>query len=193
MNLTRITARTALIPLVATLAFGSVQAVEAKKSAQQCPDGTKLVLVQITETADGYLATMRSQLGDSFKELERSIAKGKQNEIQAQNEAITSMKALVKLAEQDNIRLKEASAKKNKDEASHQLVKICLASGKVNELFNQVRSAGGVVDVLMTEVERKMEHSPSLPVSRALSESFTETFGAESVTPVTDSFVSSYN
>jgi len=193
--------RLLIVPLLATFVVAGtgivfMQAMGAEAPAKgggKCPDGMKMTFVEISKSADGYLVKMRAQLGDSFKELEKSISKGKQSEIQAQNEAITNMKALVKLAEQDNIRLKEASAKKNKDEAAHQLVKICLASSKVNELFNQVKSAGGVVDVLMTEVERTMEHKPGLPVAQQLAQSFMETLGEEAGAPVPEDFVSTYD
>ena len=196
MNFRRMMVVPALAGLLASGAgIYSMQAMgaDAPMSRSNCPDGMKMVLLDISKSADGYLVKMRTQLGDAFTELERSIADGKQSEIQTQNEAITNMKALVKLAEQDNIRLKEASAKKNKDEAAHQLVKICLASGKVTELFNQVRSAGGAVDVLMTEVERTLEHTPSLPVAEALAQSFVEEFGSDSVAPAPEDFVSTYN
>lgn len=189
MNVRRIL----MIPTLAvSLAFGTSLAFGAGgTTGNKCPDGQQMVFSEIEQTADGYLGTMRKQLAESFKALEASIASGDQGQIQTQNESITNIKAFVKLAEQDNIQLKEASAKKNKEDAAHQLVKICLAKSKVNELFNQVQSAGGVVDVVMTEVERQMNHTPSLPVAPALAQTFLDEFGEDASLPP-EEFVSGY-
>jgi hypothetical protein len=118
---------------------------------------------------------MEKQLGDSFQLLEESIAQGDVAATTARNEAITGMKGLVKLSEQNLLTLQQRSAERDRQLVEHEYVKISIACAKVGEFYAQIKSATGVpVDLELADVERKLDYEGKLPVVETLSTSFAD-------------------
>jgi len=118
---------------------------------------------------------MEQQLTDSFRLLEESIAAGDVGATTARNEAITAMKGLVRLSEQNLRTLQQRAAERDRQRVEHEYVKITIAASKVAEFYGQVRSASGVpVDLELTDVERRMDFQGSLPVVDDLATLFVE-------------------
>jgi hypothetical protein len=70
-------------------------------------DLTKLTTEKLVERASGYVDKMEDWLTDSFQLLQQSISAGDLNAANTRNEAITVMKGLVKLSEQNLMNMRQ--------------------------------------------------------------------------------------
>jgi len=138
-------------------------------------DLAQLSIEDMVKRASDSVRTMEKQLAESFKLLEESIAKGDVAATTSRNEAITAMKGLVKLSEQNLLTLQQRAAERDRSRVEHEYVKITIAAAKVAEFYAQIKSAtGSPVDLDLTEVERKLEFQGRLPVVDDLTTTFTE-------------------
>ena len=160
-----------------SLAFGAGALVAAEPDAG-VPAGdedlAQLTIEDMVTRASESVRTMEKQLSESFKLLEESIAKGDVAATTSRNEAITAMKGLVKLSEQNLLTLQQRAAERDRPRVEHEYVKITIAAAKVTEFYAQIKSATGApVDLDLTEVERKLEFQGRLPVVEDLTTTFT--------------------
>ena len=86
--------------------------------------------------------TMRSQLEDAFKVLEESKAARSFQRIELIQEAITAMKGLVRLAEQNLLAGQEATVKGDRKTLEQTWLTVKVAAAKMKELLVQVRTEG---------------------------------------------------
>ncbi len=140
-------------------------------SAQPTPGGTdeedlaKLSIEDMVKRASTDVRRMEDQLAESFKLLEESIAANDVSATTARNEAITAMKGLVKLSEQNLLTLQQRAAERDRKRVEHEYVKITIAAAKVGEFYAQIKSATGIpVDLDVGALERKLEFKGTLPV-----------------------------
>jgi hypothetical protein len=167
--------------IIATVALASIiigatalVAAEPAFSARGDEDLAQLTIEDMVSRASDSVRTMEKQLAESFKLLEESIAKGDVAATTSRNEAITAMKGLVKLSEQNLLTLQQRAAERDRSRVEHEYVKITIAAAKVAEFYAQIKSAtGGTVDLELTEVERKLEFQGRLPVVEDLTTTFT--------------------
>jgi len=118
----------------------------------------KMTVQKMVSRADRLVNKMEEMLSQSFKLLEEAISEGDVSVITARNEAITAMKSLVKLSEENFLTLQQRAAEGNRDAVEHEYVKITIAASKTSELYSQVQTAGGIkVDLEATDVEVQME------------------------------------
>lgn len=89
-----------------------------------------------------WTGTMRSQLEDAFKVLEESKAARSFQRIELIQEAITAMKGLVRLAEQNLLAGQEAAAKGDRKTLEQTWLTVKVAAAKMKELLVQVRTEG---------------------------------------------------
>ena len=89
-----------------------------------------------------WTGTMRSQLEDAFKVLEESKAARSFQRIELIQEAITAMKGLVRLAEQNLLAGQEAAAKGDRQTLEQTWLTVKVAAAKMKELLVQVRTEG---------------------------------------------------
>ena len=102
--------------------------------------------------------SMGKDLSNSFKLLEESISGQNVGATVARNEAITAMKGLVKLSEENFVSLQQAAAEGDRESVEREFVKIMIAQNKIGELFAQVKTAGGImVDMETPDTERSVE------------------------------------
>lgn len=168
-------------PIVAAIvAAMSVQAAEPRPTAPPTAatagdeDLAKLSDVQLVERAEALVKRMEEQLTDSFWLLEASLTAGDVSGAMARNEAITVMKGLVKLSEQNLMTLKQKAAEGDRRRVENEYVKIAIAGAKVAEYYAQVKSAVSIGSgaLELSNVERRLVYSGNLPVIDELPGSF---------------------
>lgn len=130
---------------------------------------------QLVERAVAMVRKMEEQLTDSFYLLEASLSAGDVNGANTRNEAITVMKGLVKLSEQNLMAMRQKAAEGDRKRVENEYVKILIASQKVSEYYAQVKSAVslGVGVLELSSVERRLVFSGSLPVVDELPQLYT--------------------
>ncbi|MGM0574834.1 MAG: hypothetical protein ACQEXJ_03765 [Myxococcota bacterium] len=130
---------------------------------------------EIVDSAQEMVREMEEKLSKSFKLLEESMSAGDVGTTQARNEAITAMKGLVKLSEENLMTMQQAAAEGDRERIEHEYVKISIAAAKVEELFAQVRTAGGIqVDLEAPGVERTLSIESILPLVPELTTTFAD-------------------
>jgi len=129
---------------------------------------------KLVAKAETNVREMEAMLKKSFGLLEKSIASSRAAEVTARNEAITAMKAMVKIAENGYLVLQQRAVEGDREAVKREFVKIALARSKVTELFAQVRSAGQIVNLEVTDVKRSVLYMGALPVDLTIPEQFTE-------------------
>lgn len=137
------------------------------------PDLSNLSLSEMSDKAGDAVRDMESMLKEAFDLLAKSIAAGDTAAITARNEAVTAMKGLVRLAEQNLLVLQQAAAQRNRQRVEHEYIKISIAATRVRDFHAQVKSASGVrLDLELTDVERTLTFDWTLPIVDDLSSYF---------------------
>ncbi len=137
------------------------------------PDPSALSIDEMTDAAKVMVDQMEEMLAASFKLLEQAISTSDVASTTIRNEAITAMKGLVKLSEENMMTLQERRAEQDRDAVEHEYVKISIASAKVIELYAQVRTASGIdVDLEDTRVERTIDIESAMPLDTATTSDF---------------------
>lgn len=134
----------------------------------------KLSIAELSSKGEGNVKEMQRMLKESFGLLEQSITAKLPEEVTMRREAITAMKGLVRLSEDGIVALQQYAAERDRDRVEHEYVKIMIATSKVGELFAQVQSVGGVFDLEVADVNRKMTYEGSLPTDLELPSQFQE-------------------
>lgn len=152
-----------VLALTVALATGGVLAEPTTESELGGPvtnikgldkDVDDMTIDEMVNDAGKKVTAMQGMLSKSFKLLQAALESGDVTSIPARNEAISPMKGLVKLAEQNYITLQAKAVKKDRDGVVHEYVKITIAHSKVGELYSQVVSAGGIdLDPDLTDVD----------------------------------------
>ena len=157
-------------------------------------DLSKLDTQQLVERASGFVKSMEEWLSDSFYLLEQSLSAGDVNAANTRNEAITVMKGLVKLSEQNLMNMQQKAAEGDRKRVENEYVKISIAHTKVQEYYAQVKSAVsiGVTNLELSQVERRLVYSGTLPVVDDLPGLFEQTYDVFSNTPTEPVHASPY-
>ena len=187
--------------LVAVAAM-SVQAAPPSPTKAEDPVGTfgededltKLSDSQLAERAEKLVKRMEEQLTDSFWLLEASLTAGDVSGAMARNEAITVMKGLVKLSEQNLMNMQQKAAEGDRKRVENEYVKISIAHAKVQEYYAQVKSAVsiGVTNLELSQVERRLVYSGTLPVVDDLPGLYDQTYDVFINTPAEPAHASPY-
>ena len=148
-------------------------------------DLSKVPTDQLVERAAGFVKKMEEWLTDSFYQLEASLSAGDVNAVNTRNEAITVMKGLVKLSEQNLMNMQQKAAEGDRPRVEHEYVKISIAHAKVQEYYAQVKSAVsvGVTSLELSSVERRLVYSGELPVVDDLPGLYAQTYDVFINTP----------
>lgn len=193
--------------LTAALAVGSVQvAVHAADEIPLPPppvepvglnddlDLSKYDTAKLVERSSAFVKTMEESLTDSFYLLEASLSAGDVNAANTRNEAITVMKGLVKLSEQNLMNMQQKAAEGDRKRVENEYVKISIAHAKVQEYYAQVKSAVsiGVTNLELSQVERRLVYSGQLPVVDDLPGLYATTYDVFINTPPEPVYASPY-
>lgn len=151
--------------VVSALMAVSLLAPAQAPAVRDDTDLSRMSADELVDSAKAMVREMADKLSESFKLLEESMSAGDVGATQARNEAITAMKGLVKLSEENLRTLQQASAEGDRERMEHEYVKISIASAKVEELYAQVRTAGGIeVDLEAPGVERTVTLENAFPL-----------------------------
>ena len=165
--------RTTIITVVlASIAFGSTTfALGVAEDA----DLAKMSMDDMLTDGGEMVKEMEAKLAASFKLLEEAMDMSDIATTTLRNDAITAMKGLVKLSEENFMTLQQRIAERNREAAEHEFVKISIARAKVAELYAQVKTASGIdVDIEESTVERTMNVGGSMPQVTEMAATFTE-------------------
>jgi hypothetical protein len=111
----------------------------------------KLTAKQQVEKANKMLTEMRNVLTNALDILKQAREQQDIQKLNGINEALSAIKGLLRLSEQNFVALQTAIANSDSRGAEHEFVKISIAYAKIRELDGRVRSlsrpsAGGTVD-----------------------------------------------
>jgi len=191
------------IALAALVALGLGVGVRAQTSSpapepvgltSDDEDLSNLSTSQLVDKSVALVRKMEEQLTDSFYLLEASLSAGDVNGANTRNEAITVMKGLVKLSEQNLMTMRQKAAEGDRKRVENEYVKIMIAGAKVAEYYAQVKSAVslGVGALELSSVERRLIFSGSLPVVDELPQLYSQTFDVFATTPSEPTHASPY-
>lgn len=183
----KLTTLATVLALVA-LAVGvgvRAQSGEPSPSFSEDEELSSLSSGALVERANTCVQKMEGQLTDSFYLLEASLSAGDVNGANTRNEAITVMKGLVKLSEQNLMAMRQRAAEGDRKRIENEYVKISIACSKVGEYYAQVKSAVslGAGALELSSVERRLVFSGSLPVVDELPRLYTQSYDALLTSP----------
>jgi hypothetical protein len=146
-------------------------------------DSSAMSVQEMNDASKDMVTVMEESLAASFKLLEQSISSSDVAATALRTEAITAMKGLVKLSEENLMVLQQKLAENDRDAVEHEYVKISIAAAKVADLYAQVKTASGIdVDLEATQVETTLDIESSIPVE---TETFSD-FGNDSANVLPD-------
>ncbi|HIA03315.1 MAG TPA: hypothetical protein EYN06_07495 [Myxococcales bacterium] len=111
--------------------------------AQRTQPAIKLSSKQQLKKATEDMNGMKAVLNNAFNMLKDARKKQDIQELNCINEALSAIKGLMRLSEQNFVMLQEAVARNDRRTAEHEFVKISIAHNKINDLDGRVRSCGG--------------------------------------------------
>jgi hypothetical protein len=95
------------------------------------------------EQGKAYIDRLHKMVSDGFSELEEARRSQNITRVNCVNEALTTMKGLMRLAESNYLAMQECGSRKDSACAEHEYVKISIAFNKSEELEGQLKGCGG--------------------------------------------------
>jgi hypothetical protein len=95
------------------------------------------------EQGKAYIDRLHKMVSDGFSELEEARKSQNISRVNCVNEALTTMKGLMRLAEGNYLGMQECGSRKDAACAEHEYVKISIAFNKAEELDGQLKGCGG--------------------------------------------------
>jgi len=95
------------------------------------------------EQGKAYIDRLHKMVSDGFSELEEARRSQNITRVNCVNEALTTMKGLMRLAESNYLAMQECASRKDGACAEHEYVKISIAFNKSEELEGQLKGCGG--------------------------------------------------
>ena len=188
--------KTRKIPIAAYMAGLIAAAIGVGVRAQSGPPSSSIIVSEeedlsefsteaLVDRSNDRVKKMEEQLTDSFWLLEASLSAGYVNGANIRNEAITVMKGLVKLSEQNLMTMRQRAAEGDRKRVENEYVKIAIAAAKVSEYYAQVKSAVGLGAgaLELSSVERRLVFSGSLPIVDELPRLYTQSYDALITSP----------
>lgn len=137
--------------MVRWVAMGMVVCLSAFAWAQDAPEEAVTDFEKAAELSDSekldrassYLAEMKEVLGHVLGLLKDAREEKDVIKVNCVNEKLTSIKGLIRIAEQADITLQEAVAKGEKDTATHEYHKIAISHQKVKMLKTEAEQCVG--------------------------------------------------
>ena len=106
-------------------------------------DEENLSVPEMTKRAATQVREMDAVIQAAFDSLEDARSAEDLQRISCINDALTAMKGLLKLAEENMLSLRESAARGDESAVQFEYIKVGIASDKFVELDAQVRSCGG--------------------------------------------------
>ncbi len=157
------------LTVLSILIVGSVIAAPSALEA----DMKKLSVEQIMSKAKATVAESRNMLEDSFKLLKKSLSENKATEVLARRDAITIMRGLLKVSEENLQTLQQEAAEGDREGVEREYVKIVLAKRRISEYYAEVKSAEGTLN-MQVDVEVTPTFLGALPPDNSVPTQFIE-------------------
>lgn len=90
-----------------------------------------------------YIDRLHKMVSEGFSELEEARKSQNITRVNCVNEALTTMKGLMRLAESNYLAMQECGSRKDSACTEHEFVKISIAFNKSEELQGQLKGCGG--------------------------------------------------
>ncbi|MBI5507418.1 MAG: hypothetical protein HY903_01575 [Deltaproteobacteria bacterium] len=129
---------------------------EPQSLVENVPDSEKAARTQ------EHIARMKEILGKVIKHLEEARDEKDVVKLNCVNEKLTNVKGLLKISEDGDVKMQEALARRNVEEALHEYEKISIARTKCEQLFAESEACVGELAVYAgdTQVEVVVEGEP---------------------------------
>lgn len=124
------------------LVLGATAAAVAAATGEGRAPRERLSLSAMLEEARTRMDATEKALGESFGELEAARKAGDIQRLDCVNEALTAVKGLVRLAQQNFTSMQELAAQGDGERVEHEFVKLTLATDKVAALAAELRACG---------------------------------------------------
>jgi hypothetical protein len=134
--------------------------------AQRTQPTIKLSPQQQLKKATKDMQAMKRVLTGAFNMLKEARSEQDMQKLNCINEALSAIKGLMRLSEQNFVMLQEAVARSDARTAEHEFVKISIAENKIGDLDGQVRSCGGPSSggtVMSKDTRVDVRKDPDLP------------------------------
>jgi len=144
--------------LAAAVAAALALPATAQQAPARVPTGPEML-----DKADKDVAAMRQALKQVLQRLEESREEKDVVKLNCVNEKLTQIKGLLKVAEQADISLQEAVARRD-DSAQADLAKVGMAKGKVDQLRTEAEACVGQLAYVVDErTQVEVEVPANLP------------------------------
>lgn len=147
----------AALPVSAQQPDATAAAAQRQEKGSQIPDQEKMS----RSTED--LSAMRKLLQEVLKKLEQARESKDVVKLNCVNEKLTQIKGLIRIAEQADIGLQEAIAKREASSAQHEFTKVDIANDKVRQLRAEAEECIGLSVFEVGQTEVKVEVPQGLP------------------------------
>jgi hypothetical protein len=131
--------RQSVAAAVGALCLAVAAGVAAQETAPAAPEGSERQLEQGKASID----RMHKMVSSGFNELEEARKSQNITRVNCVNEALTTMKGLMRLAESNYLAMQECNSRKDTQCVEHEYVKISIAFNKSEELDGQLKGCGG--------------------------------------------------
>ncbi len=163
-------ARLAGLILLPLLGLGTL-ALAAPLSFEE--DMKKSSIDQLVSKAHTTVKASRKMLAESFALLKESIKSNKATEVNARRDAITIMRGLLKVSEENYQTMQAEATEGNRDAVEREYVKIALANRRIAEYYAEVKSVAGTLN-LQVAVQTDMTFLGALPPDSSVPSQFIE-------------------
>lgn len=134
---------TARLVSMAGVAIAVLFAYSLSTAQQKPPSKSKLTPNEQLKKGSKQMEEMKATLARGFEQLRDARQEQNIQKLNCVNEALSAIKGLMRLSEQNYVMLQEAAAKKDARTAEHEFVKLSIAHNKIKELDGRVQSCGG--------------------------------------------------
>jgi hypothetical protein len=144
----------------------SAQQPDAPAAAASAPrpeKGSDLSDQEKMSRSSEHLGAMRKLLSEVLKKLEQARDSKDVVKLNCVNEKLTQIKGLIRIAEQADIALQEAIAKREASSGQHEFTKVDIANDKVRQLRAEAEECIGLSVFEVGQTEVKVEVPQDLP------------------------------
>lgn len=149
------------------VAAGAAAAVAVAATAAKRAAAPRMTTPAMLEKARERLDATEKALAESFQQLEAARKAADIQRLDCVNEALTAVKGLVRLAQQNYTAMQELAAQGDTGRVEHEFVKLSLAADKVATLSVELKACGApsISSEVEGEPERTLLSDDDLPLS----------------------------
>jgi hypothetical protein len=131
--------------------------VKSQDKPVELTDLKTMTLDQLVTAAEAMMNSMNETMKSGFEMIKDARGKQDLQRMNCLNEAMSGLKGLMRISEQNMMDLQDKVARKDIEGARHEFVKISIASSKAKEIDTQLKACGGPSAEGIFEVEPIIE------------------------------------